>query len=555
MTGGGAVDAGPSPSRHGRHAEAAGTVGRRAGRREAAGGRRRAAAPPRHVVAAAGALLLASAAAGPGATAAAQQGDTVPVDPAPDADTAPPPADTVAPLADTVGADVHEAGPPGDTLTLEEALRTALSENPDVRGTRATASAETAARWADWGAFLPTASASMNLSRSDVRTETFVTPEGFFARLPEPEEDVNKGVGQTLSLNWTLLEGGRRIAELKAGSSAAEAARLRASEAERRAVADVKVAFLEARKQQRLAAIARQQLESRRRELERTRQRYRIAAVDRADLLGAQVEVRRAELELLQSRDLAREARRQLRVAMGERGRPDATDYALGGVPAPPDPGGISADSLAGRAISTHPEIRALDAEVDRASSQRWGARSRYLPTVQVGFSHGRTEQFPEDASLFDFDPSNRTNRFSVSASWNLFTGFERREQNARASARLERSRIERARRELEIEKTVRDLVDEVGRRSRRVELLREQLEVAEERLELLSEQYRLGSASFDQLQRAIDDVTGAERELVRERHDYLGAWARLELWAGDVAPGLPSPAVEGAEPEDPDRR
>jgi outer membrane protein TolC len=511
-------------------------------------------------VAAAAVLLLLLGAAPPGA--AAQEQDSVRPDPAADADTVPP-------LADTVEVDGAGRAPPEDTLSLEDALRTALAENPDVRSARTRASAEAAARWADWGAFLPRASASMNVSRSDVRTETFVSPEGFFARLPEPRQDVNKGVSQSLSLQWTLLEGGRRIADLQAGSAAADAARIRVSEAERRAMADVKVAFLEARKQQRLAEIARQQLENRRRELERARQRYRIAAVDRADLLGAQVEVRRAELNLLESRDAARRARRQLRVAMGDRSRADATDFALGDVPAPPDPGGISADALAERAASSHPEVRALEAEVESASSQLWASRSSYLPTVQVGFSHSRTEQFPRQGPLVTFEPSNRTNRFSISASWDLFTGFQRREQTARASAELDRARIDRARLGLEIEKTVRDVVDEVDRRARRVELLREQLDRAEERLELLSEQYRLGSATFDQLQRAIDDVTRAERDLVAERHDYLAAWARLERWAGDVAPGLPSPAVDdgagsgpddgasagGRGPEGPDRR
>lgn len=501
--------------------------------------------PGRRTATAVAVLLVASLPGMPGAasaaavgTPAAQERDTLPDDPAADADTVPP-------LADTVEVGAAGRAPPEDTLSLEEAVRTALGDNPDVRSARVAASAERAARWADWGAFLPTASASMGINRSDVRTETFVSPEGFFARLPEPQQDVNKGVSQTLSLSWTLLEGGRRIAGLEAGSAAVDAARLRASEAERGAVADVKVAFLEARKQQRLTEIARQQLENRRRQLEQTRRRYRIAAVDRADLLGAQVEVRRAELALLESRDAARRARRQLRVAMGDRSRADATDFALGDVPRPPDPGGVSADALAERAASSHPEVRALEAEVESASAQVWASRSSYLPTVQVGFSHSRTEQFPGQGPLVTFDPSNRTNRFSISASWDLFTGFQRREQNARAGAELDRARIDRARRRLEIEKTVRDLVDEVGRRARRVELLREQLDRAEERLDLLSEQYRLGSATFDQLQRAVDDVTGSERELVRERHEYLAAWARLERWTGDGAPGLPGTAVD----------
>ena len=500
--------------------------------RAALAGRVGAAAPPsgaRTPVRRAGGLLLAVALATV-APAAAQEGA---------------PGDTLEP------APVAPPAPPADTLSLAEALSTALGESPDVRSARATASAEGAARWADWGAFLPRASASMGMSRSDVRTVTFLSPEGFFAQLPRPEEDVNKGVTQVLSLNWTVLEGGRRIADMKAGAAAVDATRLRLSEAERQTVAEVKRAFFEARKQQRLVEIARSQLENRRRELERTRRRYRIAAVGRTDLLGARLAVRQAEVSLLEIRDAAKQARRELAVAMGVGTGTAPAAFALGDVPSPPEAGGLSADALTERTLATYPELRALEAEIDQASAQVWGARSRYLPTLEVGYSHNRSEQFTEQGDLFTFDPANRTNRLTISASLQLFSGFRRKEENARASAELQRARAQRARRRLEIEKTVRDLVDEVERRSRQVDLLQDQLEVAEERLTLLREQYRLGAAAFDELQRAIDDLTRYERDLARARYDYLDAWARLERWAGDVAPGLPGPETGGeAAPE-----
>lgn len=460
-------------------------------------------------------------------------------------------------LEDPAGSPRTDPPPPSDTLSLAEALRTALEGSPDVRDARVVASATGTARWADWGAFLPTFSASMSVARSDVRTVTFLTPAGFFDELPQPESDVNKGVAQTLSLIWTVFEGGRRIADLAAGAAASRAARLRLSGAERRVVAEVKSAFFEARKQQRLVAIARRHLASRRWALEQSRRRYRIAAVDRADLLGARVEVRRAELSLLESEDAAERARRRLRVVTGRRGGragadavPDAADFALEDVPVPSVPAGLSRDALAERALAVDPGLRALAAEVDRASARVRATRSRYLPTVRVAFSHDRSEQFTERGDLLTFDPANRTDRFSVSVSWDLFTGFRRREESARARAELQRTRAQRLRRRLEVEATVRDLAGEVERRARRVELLRCQLEAVGERLRVLAGRYRDGSARVERLHRAIDDVIRTERDLVRERHDWLGAWARLERWAGLGLPGPPGPEAGDEGPE-----
>lgn len=424
-----------------------------------------------------------------------------------------------------------------DSLTLQRAVRTALGARPTVDAARAHAAAERAARWADWGAFLPTASADATFGRTRFTSLTFQDPEGTAQTLDGPLTGERHFVSQGLSFRWDLLRGGRRFAELDAGASAAEAAERRLSQAERTAVADVKAAYFEAVKQQRLAAIAEEQLESRRRELERTRRRFRLAAVSRTDLLGAEGQVRSAEIQLLDARRAAREARRQLAVEMGRSGRLEE-GTALADPPAAPDPGTLDADSLVERALTSHPELAALAAEADAASARLWGERSSYLPTISLGYSTSRSEQLGPGGSFFNFDPQNSSRGLSLTASWELFGGFDRRERTARADATLERTRAERSRRRVEIEKAVRDAVAEVRRRDRRLELLRARHALARERLRLTEEAFRTGSVGFVELQSAVEDLTAAERGVVVERCEYLAAWARLERWAGDVRDG-----------------
>lgn len=424
--------------------------------------------------------------------------------------------------------------PPADTVVLREALSTAQGGHPDVRSARADASAERSARWADWGSFLPRADVSANFDRSSFTTFSFLRPEGIAEVLDDPVQNERVGASQSLSLQWNLLEGGRRFAELAAGRKEARAAELRLSAAERAVTAAVKEAYFEAVKQRRLLDIARRQLRSRRQERERARERFRIAAIDRTDLLGAEGQVGDAELSLLEARDQARQARRALAVQMGSPGRLDER-FALAEPAPPPEPGALETDSAVARALAFHPELEALEAEGEAASDRALGETSTYLPTVSLGFTTSRSEQLGAEGEFLNLDPRNRFEGVSLTARWQLFGGFERKERHARRSATVDRRRAERTRRRIEIEGAVRDLAAEVRRRHRRLELLKRRVEVARERLRLTEEKFRVGSANYVELQQAIQELTGAERAVVRERYESLKTWARLERWAGDL--------------------
>ena len=93
----------------------------------------------------------------------------------------------------------------------------------------------------------------------------------------------------------------------------------------------------------------------------------------------------------------------------------------------------------------------------------------------------------------------------------------------------------------------MRDLVQEIQRRDKRLEILERNRSLADERLELAREQYRLGSIPYFNLQQAIDRTTQAEQSLFTERYDYLIRWADLEEKVGPAlasgqatAPGAP---------------
>ena len=181
------------------------------------------------------------------------------------------------------------------------------------------------------------------------------------------------------------------------------------------------------------------------------------------------------------------------------------------------------------------------------AKQDLWAARATYLPQIDLGFVFARGLQLGREQSLFEFTPANTSSSFQIIGSWSLFQGFERKRQTAQADERLTRARSDWTAGALQLDKDVRDLVQEIQRRDKRLEILERNRDLADERLELAREQYRLGSIPYFNLQQAIDRTIQAEQSLFTERYDYLIRWADLEERVGPAlasgqttSPGAP---------------
>ncbi len=420
-----------------------------------------------------------------------------------------------------------------ETVTLESALRTALVQNPNIETAAAAAAAATSSRWADWGAFLPTASLRGSLSETDFTTVTFLDPTGVSQELEDPITSTRKNSSASLSFGLGILNP-ERIGNVKAGAARENAADFRLTAAERVVIRDVKRSYFEALKQTQLLEVSERQLDARRQDVQVTQQRYRIAAASRSDLLGAEMDLSDAELRVLDSEDALSQALRQLQVTLGttvtdtDPGTIDLVD-----VDRVPDAAPLNAEVLVSNALTANPNLLALRMDEKAAAADLWSARSTYLPRIDIGYSFGRTKDIGPDESLIDFTPANTSQGFAITGSWDLLSGFTRKRQTAQADQLKRQAMAGLLEQQLLIEKDVRDLVKELKRRSQRLEILERNVQLAGERFELAREQYRLGSIPYFNLQQAIDRLTLSEQSLFRERYDYLIGWANLEEKVG----------------------
>lgn len=418
------------------------------------------------------------------------------------------------------------------TLPLDEAIRAALLHNPNMSSAEASASAAAASRWADWGALLPSVRVNGSVNRTDFTTRTFQNPDGTTTVLDEAIDDINKS--NSLGLSFGLQLSADQFSNLGAGGARREAADYRLAAAATDVIRQVKVSYFEALKAQALVGVAARQEEARRQDFSITQDRYRIAATSRSDLLGAEIDLRNAELRTLDTKDAFAAAVRQLRTTLGQ----DAVDAGGGDLvlldpEQIPDADALDVAALVASARAVNPDLQALLADERAASSDVWSARSEYLPTLNFDLNFGRGRQVGADESLFTFSPANTSRSFSLSASWALFNGFQRKRSSAEASSQLIRTRSSFRTEDLRVEREVRNLVDQIQRRARRLDVLERNAELSAERLSLAREQYRMGSITYFNLQQAIESLDQAQQDVLNERYELLKDWAELEQRVG----------------------
>ena len=420
-----------------------------------------------------------------------------------------------------------------DTLSLDRALSVALERSPDVRGALAAADAAGASRRAAWGSFLPTASLSLALNRSDFTKTTFLSEEGTSEMLPQPLSSASQSASQGVSLSWTLFDQGRRIATLRQEGANVRVAQRTLDDRRATVAFAASQAYYEALRAQRLLELTVRQIADREQELDIARRRYEIAAVERVDVLAAESNLLDAQVSLLTSRHQAETRLRELAVALGL--PPDAgPGTVLRDIERLPDAGSLQPPAVVERVLTRDPEILQLEAQQAAASAGLWSARSGYLPRITANLSWARNQQFGPDESFFQLDPSDTGRGFNISASWTLFDGFEREQQTAQASSQKRQAEEDLRGRRLEIERDVLGYLDQIAQLDETLALAERSFAIAEERLNMTRQMYQNGTIDFTALQQAVSQVTSAERQLIDLRYDYLVAWASLEQFGDD---------------------
>jgi outer membrane protein len=467
------------------------------------------------------------------------------------------------------------------TLTLEEAIDLARRNNPDYL---AQANDITVADWAvrdAYGSLLPGASASTTYgyqAAGQPRFGNFTGSElGLNSTTDYFSSSYSLGMSYRLS-GASVLAPGQARSQRDATAAGIEAAAFNLT-------ATVTRQYIAVRRAQDGVTLARRELTRADDNMRLAQARVDVGAAIPLELKQAEVERGRAEVALLQAENLVRTERLRLMQGLGVRFDGDVeltTEFVVGDVP-------WTQEQLIGAAQAGHPHLRAARAAATAADAGVRMARSAYLPSVnfsagisgyarQAGntdflverardsmaqqaqsctllnqISAGLSQPLPgtpancaqftltpegeraiRDGNRgFPFGYSRDPYSMSLTISLPLFDGFSRERQVEQARVARTDAELRLRSEQLRIETEVGTALYNVQTARRSAELEARNAALAAEQLELARERYRVGVASFLELQDAETAQARADRAHLTAVYQFHESLAALEAAVG----------------------
>lgn len=416
------------------------------------------------------------------------------------------------------------------SVTLDEAVRTALRNSPSLRQARANVREAETQRTGALGSFLPDLSLSYGFS--DAST----------GRLdPTGQAITTTSFDTQLTGSVDILDGLRRFNELDNAEMQVTAQRTSFEQRRYEMMLEAKRAFFDAVAARERIRVEQDRVERQREQLEFVRQQIELGQATRADSLSSRVSLNDARLALLNARNGARAAQFALAEAMGVKQRVAPSEQAV----LEPDTVELDRDRLMAMAEERAPRVRSARRSADAAESSVDAQKSSFAPSLQL--SGGWAWQNA------DFPPKDRSWSLSLRGSLPLFDGFQRETGVAAAEARADAAEAQTRAEVLAVRSEVDDAYSQMQTALAGLDLARESVELSEENLRVARQRYSHGANTILELQQAQIDLQQAEVDLIQRQFDYQVALARLESLLGtELDPAAAGPAgPSNTEPSD----
>jgi TolC family type I secretion outer membrane protein len=413
-----------------------------------------------------------------------------------------------APAAPAAPAPVVPAG----VLSLEEAIRLALQQQPTIRsavesynaaGERVPQAQSTYYPRLDFSAFLG-------------RAQTFSTNQNTTQR-----SDSFNATLQARQLIYDFGKTGALVDEARAGVrfSAFELERVREV-----VVLNVRQSYLQLVQAQRLTAVADAQVARAELNLRSARGFFDVGTKPKSDVTRAEVELANARVAQIRARNLVQLAQVTLANALG---LPATTPIQVQDILAY-EPIALDREALRTEALGNRPELAQALARIEAARAQVSGARARYFPDLAATGSIGGVADEPT-VNIFTQD----TWSIGASLQWNLFEGFFTKHRIRETESLLNAARANYDSLELQVRLDVEQTYIAVVEAAERIGATDVAIESARENLRLAQGRYDAGVGTILDLTEAQLSLTNAEADQVRALTDHKLALAALDRAVG----------------------
>ena len=392
-------------------------------------------------------------------------------------------------------------------LTLDEAVRLAMSNSPAVFQARANLVVAESQLQEARAAYLPKVSGSAGYDRSKAYSR--------------PATEAANAYNAGLSLGQDLLSFGRNEAALREARAQREAAAAQLRSAVNTAAYTARIDYFDLVRAQALLVIEVENVRDFAVHLDQVRTMAELGTRIRYDITKAEVDLGNARLGALAASNTLLLARAALGRVLG------LAEEFTSTIATPPPllPAPESRAALFIRARRNNPDLLALQFQAAAADAAVDFAVADLRPNLSfnAGFSWG--------GGVF---PLGRGWSLGPSLDWSLFDGWRKTSVLDAATAQLQSSRSQIADREQQLFQDLTTALVQIQTARAESEVAEVVVRSARETLDLVMSRYRLGLATAVEVTDAETAVAQARAQQVQARHDELTAQASILLNTGD---------------------
>jgi len=401
----------------------------------------------------------------------------------------------------------------GEALTLDQAIETALRNNPGLKAADAQVEAAGAGVLRSNSGFLPKVTLSETWSKSDNPLMVFgtklnqetVSPADFNPSVinnPDPASNYNT----RFAMVQPVFNGGKEYLGAKQAKLAREAAAQDRNRTRQETIISVIKAYYGVQLAREYRKVAVQSLATSVENVKLAEARFKAGAVLQSDLLRAKVQEAEVREMVTRSENGVKLAMANLSFAMGV---PDRSDYEIEGALSPKDPG-EDLGAVTGEALALRPDLVSLNLNRKNAETGVSQARSDFIPSLNLmgQVDWNSTRPAGDDAKSW---------AVMAVLQWNLFDGLVTTANVRQAAANAGRVRALEDQMKAAVQLQVKQAYYTFQSSRDRIAVSASSVQEAEEGLRIVQKRYEVGMTTFV-------DVLGAESALIRARTNVLQA-------------------------------
>ncbi|MGH7964158.1 MAG: TolC family protein [Candidatus Binatia bacterium] len=416
--------------------------------------------------------------------------------------------------------------PPAEqtTLTLQEALDTALAQHPTLRIGQAEVDAARQRVRQEAAGYLPRGAYTYAYRREQRPLSSAV---GGVRLDGTGQQQRRRTTAQIFNFNSTnfsmsqlLFDFGQTLHAIRSAQASAEASRADLEAIRETVIFNTKQAYYTVLSAQRLRQVAEETVRQNQKHLEQARARFEVGLAPRFDVTQAQVQVSNAELDAVTARNNVALARETLRTAMGETGPFLSTlvDTLQRRTVAFDD------EAIVIQAYTNRPELRSIRAQQRAAAERVTSLQRQYLPSISATGQYNWTgREYPLQEGWI----------WGVTLTFPLFDSILTNAQVGEAQANLRNVEAQGENLRQQVVLEVRQSFLNLRQAEESIRVSEQALIQAQENLALAEGRYAAGVGNIIEVTDAQVSLTSARANNIQSLYTYKTAVAELEKAIG----------------------